>query len=149
MEAIVESIHINIEHRQPVSHVENAHFIAGVGIEDDRHSTLRSERQGYQVLLMDKETLDSAGLSPGEIKENITTVGMDINSLQVGQQLALGNEAIIEVFKPCPPCSRMDEIRPGLQDELDGQRGVLAQIVQSGTVKIGDRVHIIDPNTRT
>ena len=149
MDPIVESIHINIEHRQPVSDVENAHFIAGVGIENDRHATPRSERQGYQVLLMDKETLDSTRLSPGEIKENITTVGMDINSLQVGQQLALGNEAIIEVFKPCPPCSRMDEIRPGLQDELDGQRGVLAQIVQSGTVKIGDRVHIIDPDTRT
>jgi len=43
----------------------------------------------------------------------------------------------------------MDEIRPGLQEDLVGQRGVLAQIVQSGTVKIGDRVHIIDPNTRT
>ena len=149
MDPIVESIHINIEHRHPVSDVENAHFIAGVGIENDRHATPRSERQGYQVLLMDKETLDSTGLSPGEIKENITTVGMDINSLQVGQQLALGNEAIIEVFKPCPPCSRMDEIRPGLQDELDGQRGVLAQIVQSGTVKIGDRVRIIDPDTQT
>ena len=149
MDPIVESIHINIEHRQPVSDVENAHFIAGVGIENDRHATPRSERQGYQVLLMDKETLDSTRLSPGEIKENITTVGMDINSLQVGQQLALGNEAIIEVFKPCPPCSRMDEIRPSLQDELVRQRGVLAQIVQSGTVKIGDRVHIIDPDTRT
>jgi len=49
--------------------------------------------EGYTVD-MDKETLDSTGLSPGEIKENITTVGMDINSLQVGQQLALGNEAI-------------------------------------------------------
>lgn len=107
-----------------------------------------TEGEGYTID-MDKETLDSTGLSPGEIKENITTVGMDINSLQVGQQLALGNEAIIEVFKPCPPCSRMDEIRPGLQDELDGQRGVLAQIVQSGTVKIGDRVRIIDPDTQT
>ena len=149
MDATVESIHINIEHRQPVSHVENAHFIAGVGIENDRHATSKSERQGYQVLLMDKETLDSAGLSPGEIKENITTVGMDINTLQIGQQVALGNEAIIEVFKPCPPCSRMDEIRPGLQKELDGRRGVLAKIVQSGMVKTGDRIQVVEPTTRT
>ena len=98
---------------------------------------------------MDKETLDSAGLSPGEIKENITTVGMDINTLQIGQQVALGNEAIIEVFKPCPPCSRMDEIRPGLQKELDGRRGVLAKIVQSGMVKTGDRIQVVEPTTRT
>lgn len=147
MQARVESIHLNVEHRQLMRPVESAQFMAGFGIEDDRHATPRSDRQGYHVLLVDKETLDSSGLSPGEIKENITTVGIDINALQAGQLITIGNEVIVEVFKPCSPCSRLDEIRPGLQEELEGRRGMLAKIVHSGTVKTGDPVNLTSPKT--
>lgn len=145
-EGRVEFLHLNVEHRQPMRGVESARFIAGVGIEDDRHATPRSERQGYQVLLMDKETLDALGLPPGDIKENVTTVGVDVNALQPGQRVAIG-DAIVEVSKPCAPCSRMEEIRSGLQDELADRRGMLAGVVQSGTVKPGDAVRVVEPAT--
>jgi MOSC domain-containing protein YiiM len=37
----------------------------------------------------------------------------------------------------------MDEIRPGLQDELDGKRGMLARVVESGEVAAGDEVQLL------
>jgi MOSC domain-containing protein YiiM len=37
----------------------------------------------------------------------------------------------------------MDEIRPGLQAELDGRRGMLARVVESGEVAAGDEVHLL------
>jgi MOSC domain-containing protein YiiM len=43
----------------------------------------------------------------------------------------------------CDPCSRMDEIRSGLQAELDGRRGMLARVVESGEVAAGDEVELL------
>jgi len=124
------------------SMAQSATFVAGVGIEGDRHFTDREQRQYYTVLLMDQETLQELGLEPGVIKENVTSTGIDVASLEPGQQVALGDEVVIQISKPCAPCSRMDEIRPGLQDELDGRRGMLASIVTGGTVNVGDTIRV-------
>ena len=37
----------------------------------------------------------------------------------------------------------MDEIRQGLRSELERKRGMLATVVESGTVHAGDTVHVI------
>jgi MOSC domain-containing protein YiiM len=34
----------------------------------------------------------------------------------------------------------MEEIRPGLQAELEGRRGMLARVVETGEVSIGDEL---------
>ena len=40
----------------------------------------------------------------------------------VGQRVAVG-EAEFEISTVCDPCHLMEEIRPGLQAELEGKRG--------------------------
>jgi MOSC domain-containing protein YiiM len=137
------SLFLSAEHRKPSTIVQSANFVAGLGIEGDRHATERVERQGYQVLIMDNETLQELGLEPGIIKEQVTTTGIDMASLDVGQQLALGAEVVIEISKDAPPCSRMEEIRQGLQSELEGRRGMLASIVTGGTVNVGDEIRVL------
>ena len=47
-----------------------------MGIEGDRSCYEGNIRQ---VLFMDKETLDDLELTPGHIKENITTSGVDMS----------------------------------------------------------------------
>jgi MOSC domain-containing protein YiiM len=37
----------------------------------------------------------------------------------------------------------MEEIRPGLQAELEGKRGMLASVVRSGQVRVGDPVNAL------
>jgi MOSC domain-containing protein YiiM len=37
----------------------------------------------------------------------------------------------------------MDELREGLRAELDGKRGMLAMIVESGEVAVGDPVELL------
>ena len=137
------SLNLSAVHREPVKIVQSANFVAGLGIEGDRHATEREERQGYQVLIVDNETLQKLGLEPGVIKEQVTTTGIDVASLAAGQQLALGDEVVIQISKDAPPCSRMEEIRPGLQKELEGQRGMLASIVTGGTVNVGDPIRLL------
>jgi MOSC domain-containing protein YiiM len=111
------------------------------GLEGDAHRGAGSIRQ---VLLEDQEVLDELGLSPGQIKENVTVEGVGVNSLSVGTTITLG-EVVLEITKPAGPCSRMEEIREGLKDELEGCRGVLARVVTPGTLRVGDLVSVQEP----
>ncbi len=133
----VVALHVSEVPRQPMANVQTAEAVANLGLKGDRHAKEGSLRQ---VLVMDAETLDSLGLSPGDIKENITVQGIDLPSLQAGQQVVLGDEATLEVTMPCEPCDRLDEVREGLEQELQGRRGMLARVVRGGVIQVGDTV---------
>jgi len=140
----IVALHVNPGHREPMQPVTTAYFFAGEGIEGDRHKTPEENRQGYQVLLIDQETLDVIGLDAGAVRENVTTSGVDIASLEPGRRVALGDSAVVEVSKDCAPCSRMEELRPGLQEALEDRRGKLARVVHSGRVSAGAMVSLIE-----
>ena len=137
------SLHISKESRQPMTKVESATFVVGSGMEGHRHSTSITGRQDNQVLLMDEETLKVLDLEHGIIKENVTSSGIEVASLKAGQRVALGDEVVLRISRECAPCSRMDEIRPGLRAELNGRRGMLASVDLGGTVRVGDPIRLL------
>jgi MOSC domain-containing protein YiiM len=130
-------------HRFPMRELEEAEAIQDKGFGGCIHGRPGSKRQ---VLLMDEETLSRFGLAPGMVKENITTRGIDFQTLAVGQRLRIG-EALFEISAPCDPCSRMDEIRMGLEQQLWGQRGWLCRVVEGGKLRRGDRIEVLAPVT--
>ncbi len=132
----VVSLQLSVGHRQPMASQERVTVTSG-GLEGDRHRNVRSFRQ---ILLMEKEILDELSLSPGIIRENVTIEGLAIHGLQPGELVRLGEDVVLEVTGLCEPCSRMDEIRPGLQATLDQRRGVLTRVVEGGEVGLGDGV---------
>ena len=94
------------------------------------------------ILFVAAEDLDAVGVEPGTIKENFTVRGADVMRWPVGQRIAVG-EAEFEIAMVCDPCHLMEEIRPGLQAELEGRRGMLAAVVKTGTVAVGDGVTLL------
>ena len=144
---------------------ESARALEGHGLEGCAHARPGTKRQ---VLFASAEHLDALGVDYGRIRENFTIEGAgrnrkplrkhrprhhagvklavlaaSVDSIrQIGQQLRVG-DALFEITMVCDPCSRMDEIRPGLQAELDGRRGMLARVVESGEVTTGDEVHVL------
>jgi len=106
------------------------------GLEGCAHGRPGSSRQ---VLLVDRETLESMDLSPGILRENITTDGLNVNGLKIGQQLRVG-EASIKITAVCTPCDQMEKIRPGLRKELWGRRGMLACVLAGGIIRAGDPI---------
>jgi MOSC domain-containing protein YiiM len=92
-----------------------------------------------QILLVDRETLDALELSPGMIRENITTEGLNVNGLKEGESLRIG-EVLLEVTVPCTPCGQMEDIRPGLRKEIRGRRGMMCRVVKSGIIRQGDGI---------
>lgn len=151
----IHSLQICESHRSPMKKVEEAVLITNVGIEGDIHASNQISpspvpddpvssyrRKERQVLLMDLETLQKFNLEVGVIKENITTVGIDINQIKPGQKIIVGEASILTVTGPCTPCYRMDEIRSGLMDDIEDERGTLAFVEIGGTIRTGDNIKI-------
>jgi MOSC domain-containing protein YiiM len=137
--ARIASIQLCPGHREPMRLVSSATLITGVGLEGDKHAVAASDRQ---VLLADKEALDAVGVSPGTIKENITVEGLNVMDLAEGSRLHLGTSAVVEITKICEPCFRMDEIRNGLKQELEGRRGMTSRVIQGGAIRVGDPIMV-------
>ena len=136
--AHVSNLFIAVEHRRPMKSVDQATAVANRGFEGCIHGRLGSKRQ---VLLVDTETLAEFGLEPGIVRENITTVGLNVADLKLGQRLAIGG-VVLEVTVPCEPCHQMEEIRMGLQEALKDRRGVLCRVIEGGRISRGDEIEI-------
>src|ERR1700746_1793826 len=135
----VTNLFLCLVHRFPMKEIEEAEAVQNKGLKGCIHGRPNSNRQ---VSLMDVETLQRLGVPPGAVKENVTTRGLHFQQLRPGQHLRIGG-SLLEITLPCDPCSRMDEIRQGLQEELSGQRGLLCQVVESGTIRRGDRIEVL------
>ncbi|MGA2300690.1 MAG: MOSC domain-containing protein [Candidatus Acidiferrum sp.] len=120
----------------PMEALATARAVENSGLEGCAHARPGGKRQ---VLLVDAETLGSLQLAPGIIRENMTTEGLDVNALQVGQKLRIGS-VLLEVSAVCEPCEQMEAIRPGLQQELQGRRGMLCRVLSGGTLNRGDAI---------
>ncbi len=116
--------------------LEVAHAVRDHGIDGCAHGRPGGRRQ---VLFAASQDLDDAGVDPGLIRENITVLGADVMTWSVGQRIRIG-DAEFEITMVCDPCERMDELRPGLQQELEGKRGMLARVLASGELRIGAEV---------
>jgi MOSC domain-containing protein YiiM len=128
----------------PMKPVEEAVAVATRGFEGDRHAR-RTPGGNRQLLLVDAKNLRDLQLSPGTLKENAVVEGLALESLPVGQRLKLGG-AIIELTGPCEPCHKVEAVRPGLLRESWGRRGQLARVLEGGSVRVGDRVEVLDVN---
>lgn len=139
---VITSLQICPGHGLAMRPVEPAVFVADLGLEGCRHAKPQSRRQ---VLLIEEETLTALGLEPALIKENVTTRGIDLTSLPTDTRLHLGDEVEVWITGPCHPCKLMNEIRPGLEEESRGRRGVLAWVKTGGRVRVGDRIEARPP----
>jgi MOSC domain-containing protein YiiM len=123
--------------RQPTERLETAQVLEN-GLEGCAHS-----RPGKRsVLFVAVQDLDELGVDHGAVRENFTVGGADVMSWPVGQRVSVGT-AEFEISMVCDPCELMENIRPGLQAELEGKRGMLARVLKSGEVALGDSVTLL------
>jgi MOSC domain-containing protein YiiM len=126
-------------HGEPMESLDAAHAVENHGLEGCAHARPGGKRQ---VLFVAAEDLDAVGVEPGTIRENLTVRGSDVMRWPVGQRVAAG-EAEFEITMVCDPCELMETIRPGLQAELEGRRGMLATVVKGGDVPIGSPITLL------
>ena len=125
-------------------------LIAGQGIVQDQRYFGRKSRSGEpskrQVTLIEREqiaehcaVLGLSSIPPGVVRSNIETEGIELVALE-GCEVRVGT-AVLRIGKPRDPCEKMDRIVSGLRKLMDhGKQGVLAQVVKSGKVRVGDEL---------
>lgn len=137
--ATISGIWISPAKHTDMRSLESARAIERHGLEGCAHARPGTKRE---VLFVSKEHLDHVGAEPGLIRENFTVTGADVQQWPLGQRVRAGG-ALFEITMVCDPCSRMDELRPGMQAELDGRRGMLARVVEGGEVAVGDELQLV------
>ena len=125
---------------------EQVKLIAGHGIEGDQKAGHHPERQ---INLVSQEWLDEAKTKgyktgPGQIGEQMIVTGLSLETLPPGTRLQLGSTAAIEIIKPRTGCDRFERAQGGLPVKGVGTLGVLAKVISSGTVRVGDAVTVLE-----
>ena len=141
MPPTVVALFVSTANRVPLTAKQQVNAVENRGIEGDRHAKPGSRRS---VLIMPQEILDSFGLEPGDVREQVTVRGLDVHGLADGTRLRVG-AAVLELMKPCAPCERMEELKPGLQVALEGRRGRFARVVTPGAFAVGDVLAVEPP----
>jgi len=146
----VASLHLHPEKGgEPLRSVEQIEVVAEKGIlGNPRKFGAISRGTGQpskrQVSLMEREqiaehaaTLGLQNIPPGAVRSNIETSGIDLIAL-VGKQIQIG-DAVLFFYEARTPCEKMDRICRGLRALMENDRqGVLAQVVRSGVIRVGD-----------
>ena len=123
--------------RAPMEELASAEVLKDAGFKGCAHA-----RPGNRhVLLVDAETLGVFQLAPGIMRENVTTEGLDVDGLAIGQRLRLG-EIALEVSAVCDPCEQIEALRPGLRAEMQGRRGMLCRVLTGGTLQRGEVIEL-------
>lgn len=78
----------------------------------------------------------------GAVGENFTTRGIDLNRLEPGDRLRVG-ECLIEITKVRVPCSNLKKWDVDLPEMIVGRSGWVAKVVEEGVVKAGDGIEVM------
>ena len=135
----VVAIHFNTASREPLVPAARVSAEPDQGLTGDR-----PRRATRTVLLMEQETLDRFGLAPGAVREQVTVRGLTLADLKPLSRIRIGT-AVLETGGMCAPCERMNEIKPGLRDQLEGRRGRFFRVVEAGSFAVGDAITVLPP----
>lgn len=119
------------------------------GLLGDRYSSRDGKRQ---VTLIQAEhlpviasVLGCNALDPALLRRNICVSGINLLALK-DKHFQIG-EAILEFTGLCHPCSFMEEtLGLGGYNAMRGHGGITARVINSGTIKTGDKVMPIAAN---
>jgi MOSC domain-containing protein YiiM len=138
----------DVELRKPMDRyarvpAERVRLVEFHGIEGDAKGG--STKRQLNVMLA--ETLAELGaegfkVAPGEMGEQIVVADLDPAALAEGTHIKLGG-AVIEIGIPRTGCARFEMIQGKPRQAVKGRLGVLATVVGSGEVALGDAVEVL------
>lgn len=123
---------------------EQAELVPEHGIRGDAHAGGKPSRQ---LSLFSSEVFDSivaAGIdfSMSDLSANLITRGIDLDFLDVGIRLEVGN-CLIEITESRKPCGALTRIDLRLPRATYTRCGKFARVITGGSVHIGEPVRIL------
>ncbi|MBW1708397.1 MAG: MOSC domain-containing protein [Deltaproteobacteria bacterium] len=125
------------------TNVPSARLIINHGLEGDAHAG----DWHRQVSLLAEESIDKMraeglDLAPGDFAENVTTEGIDLASLEIGTQIRIGAESVLELTQIGKECHTGCAIRKAVGKCVMPTEGVFFKVITPGEIKPGDEIVI-------
>jgi MOSC domain-containing protein YiiM len=140
----IVSINTSRKKGQLKTPVERAELIAGEGIVGDAHKGF-AHRQVSLLMIEDIEAQrDRLGapaavpIGPGSYAENLTTRGIDLGALEVGDELAAGPSARLRVSQIGKECHTKCAVYKLTGDCIMPVRGIFCEVLAGGSIRPGD-----------
>ncbi|MHC4546122.1 MAG: MOSC domain-containing protein [Planctomycetota bacterium] len=130
----IKAISISKEKGTKKYNVPTAQLKADFGMEGDAHAGNWHRRA------------KGATVTSGDFAENITTEGIDLQSLTIGSKLRLGSVAEVEITQFGKKCHSGCEIFQQIGDCIMPREGVFAKVTKPGQVKTGDTIEVLNSN---
>lgn len=136
----VYSVNISRQKGEKKNSVEQATLVDDWGIRGDAHAGSEIK----QVSLLDKREIDKMSSSvdlrlyPGDFAENFTTTHVELDDVEVGQQILLGDKVILEVSQIGKKCHEGCVIKQKTGKCVMPSKGVFCRVVKGGKVKKDD-----------
>jgi MOSC domain-containing protein YiiM len=115
----------------------------GLGLAGDSHAGTEKEVSLLAIESI-KRLCQEAGISagPGCFAENITTKGMNLTSLPIGSKLQVGEAKLLVIQIGKDPSQAHTYNYQGYS--ILPKEGVFCKVIESGEVKIGDSIRMIE-----
>lgn len=142
---VVTSIHLAPGTRLPTKAVESVVAEAGKGLVGDRYHGTRHRHVTVQSQPdLDAAAADLGGPVPaGSTRRNVTISAGPVPT-KPGTRVRVG-DTLLEVVRLAAPCRLMDDyVAPGAMRALHARGGAVFRILESGTIRVGDRVEVLD-----
>jgi len=126
--------------------IDEGLFRENYGLVDDAHADSDTHRQVSLLALSSIEKMQSMGieLACGGLAENLTVEGLDLVSLPIGTQLAVGQGVVLEVTQIGKECHTACAIRRQVGYCIMPTEGIFARVITGGLVKTKDEIRIIE-----
>ncbi len=139
----VIAVSISARRGIPKTNVPSVRLTADHGIDGDAHAG-RDHRQVSLLALESIATMKARGLNvgPGAFAENITTQGVALTGLAIGDRLKIGacELVVTQIGKEChAPC----EIGRRAGDCVMPREGIFARVVAGGLIVPGDTIEVL------
>ncbi|MCG8614742.1 MAG: MOSC domain-containing protein [Desulfobacterales bacterium] len=125
--------------------VDRVQLIENHGIEGDAHAGDWHRQLSFLAAeSIRKAETDDFKLNFGDFAENIATTGVDWKSLPLGQQVRLGDDALVEITQIGKECHKKCAIFYRTGDCIMPKEGVFAKILVGGTITTGDTIQLVE-----
>lgn len=122
------------------------------GIDGDRYQaqtgtfSTNPRRAGQDITLIESEALAElkdrgVAIAPEQARRNVVTKGVDLDAL-IGKRFRVG-EVICFGQRRCEPCAHLERLtEPGTLRGLVHRGGIRADVLEAGTITLGDTIHV-------
>ena len=140
----IKAISISKEKGTQKVNVPEAELQTNFGIVGDAHAG-NWDRQISLLRFECIDKMDTKGLdiSPGDFAENITTEGIDLGTLTIGNRLKLGVTVELEITKFGKTCHGRCQIYDRIGDCIMPRDGVFARVTRGGSIHVGDIIEVL------